>query len=315
MADLVSNTEENVLKPDNKEDEGLIASKNLGLLQMQQAEQKAMDMAARKSYTGAGIPGSTGGSSLMLDPIAAAQAVAAGDAALGKTDDSFPVQLSGSPVDSRIPKFLRNQASGSTPLDTLVKDGFLGLTDQNIIDKVVGIGSGKVEAYDPIFKMAVQTAALKSKAGTPTTVEEILDQWQKGGLPENLKRYLDGSGGSGGPFSTTTRSVSLTNEGTARQLVNNALTKYLGREATVSENRAFLQALNVQEKMNPSVSVVKGSTTGRNTDQTQMTTGGFDRNDFADRFAKSQQGYAEYQTATTYLDAFINALESDSRVI
>ena len=77
----------------------------------------------------------------------------------------------------------------------------------------------------------------------------------------------------------------------------------------------FLKALNVQEKANPTTTVTKGNVSGRNTTQTQNTTGGFDRNDFTERFAKSQEGYAEYQTATTYLDAFIGALEDKSRVV
>lgn len=190
----------------------------------------------------------------------------------------------------------------------LAADGFLELTNQTLIDKVT-LASKDPTKRDAIYRAALARAAILQKSGKDTSVEEVLDGFIKNGVPG-----LDGGGG-GGPFSTTTRSISLTNEGTSRQLLDNALTGYLGRQATVEENSMFLKALNVQEKANPLTSVTSGNTSGRVTTQTQNSSGGFDRNDFTERFAKSQEGYAEYQTATTYLDAFIGALEDKSRVV
>ena len=190
----------------------------------------------------------------------------------------------------------------------LASGGFLELTNQTLIDKVTQ-ASKDPSKRDAVYRAAIARAAILIKSGKDTSVEEVLDGFIKNGVPGT------GSGGTGGPFSTTSRSVSLTNEGTSRQLLNNALTGYLGRQATVEENSMFLKALNVQEKANPTTTVTQGNVSGRNTTQTQNTTGGFDRNDFTERFAKSQEGYAEYQTATTYLDAFIGALEDKSRVV
>jgi hypothetical protein len=189
----------------------------------------------------------------------------------------------------------------------LTSDGFLELTNQTLIDKVT-LASKDPTKRDAIYRAALARAAILQKSGKDTSVEEVLDGFIKNGVPG-----IDGAGG--GPFSTTTRSISLTNEGTSRQLLDKALTGYLGRQATVEENSMFLKALNVQEKANPMTSVTAGNTSGRVTTQTQNTSGGFDRNDFTERFAKSQEGYAEYQTATTYLDAFIGALEDKSRVV
>ena len=192
----------------------------------------------------------------------------------------------------------------------LRNDGFLELTNQTLIDKVTQASKDPTKR-DAIYRLALDRAAILNKSGKDVSVEEVLDGFIKNGVPG-----VGGGGGSaGGPFSTTSRAVSLTNEGTSRQLLNNALTGYLGRQATVEENSMFLKALNVQEKANPTTTVTKGNVSGRNTTQTQNTTGGFDRNDFTERFAKSQEGYAEYQTATTYLDAFIGALEDKSRVV
>ena len=191
----------------------------------------------------------------------------------------------------------------------LASGGFLELTNQTLIDKVTQASKDPTKR-DAIYRLALDRTAILNKSGKDISVEEVLDGFIKNGVPG-----VGGSGSAGGPFSTTSRAVSLTNEGTSRQLLNNALTGYLGRQATVEENKMFLKALNVQEKANPTTTVTKGNVSGRNTTQTQNTTGGFDRNDFTERFAKSQEGYAEYQTATTYLDAFIGALEDKSRVV
>jgi hypothetical protein len=39
-----------------------------------------------------------------------------------------------------------------------------------------------------------------------------------------------------------------------------------------------------------------------------VTTGGFNPSTFAEDYAQGMEGAAEFQAATTYLDAFINAL-------
>ena len=285
--------------------------------------QAEMDAAAARARDMA--MGNTGGSAspLALDPNALAAQVAVLDALNNdKVDDSFPVLVTGAREvqPEGVPDGIARpyiEQGVKVGLDTLTKEGFLGVTDQNIINKVVDLTGNKIEYSDTIYKAAVTQAAYNQKAGIPTSVEDILERWQKGGLPENIRKYINGGGsGSGGAFSNVNRVISLTDEGTARQVLNRALTQYLGREASDMENKMFLKALNVQEKQNPTTTTTKGYTDGsRNTTQSQTVEGGFSRDDFATRFARSQEGYAEYQAATTYLDAFINALESDSRVI
>lgn len=247
--------------------------------------------------------------------------IAAGDAAVGADDKSFPVAISAlSPQTlAAIPEKLRspNPTGVTVPMDTASKEGIYGLNDQGMIDKVAGLAKNNPILYDTVYKTAIAYAAAMQKSGDMVTVDQLLDRWSKGGLPENLKKLVNGgSGGSGGPFSSVNRVVSLSDPGTASQLINRALSGYLGRQATDIESKAFLQALNVQEKQNPTITTTKGYSDGSgNSSSSQTVTGGFNKDAFAERFAKSQQGYAEYQAATTYLDAFIGALESDSRVI
>jgi len=104
--------------------------------------------------------------------------------------------------------------------------------------------------------------------------------------------------GVGGP--SRSQQVRLTDPQGARALINNALSQYLGREATAKEQQEFLSALNRQEARNPTVSVSSGGST--------VTTGGFNPSTFAQEYAQGMGGSAEFQAATTYLDAFINAL-------
>jgi hypothetical protein len=196
-----------------------------------------------------------------------------------------------------------------SPFETAYNSGFLGVTDENIKKLVASAAGGDPLKYDTIYKDAVYQVAMARQGGnTNITVESLLDKWNKSGYPGK-------GGGGGGPFRTVNRQVALTDSGTARLVVNNALTRFLGREATDIEQRAFLKALNVQEKQNPTTTITEGNTSGRNTTSKSTTTGGFSRDNFAEKFAQSQEGYAEYQAATTYLDAFIDALENPMRAI
>ena len=110
-------------------------------------------------------------------------------------------------------------------------------------------------------------------------------------------------GGSGGG-SSTSRQIRLTDPQGARTLIDNALESYLGRRATTDEQQQFLKALNVQEQRNPTVT----RTTSGGGATTSVTTGGFNPSTFAEDYAQGMEGAAEFQAATTYLDAFINAL-------
>ena len=207
-----------------------------------------------------------------------------------------------------------NFGSQSMPLYTAYNSGIFA-TDPRMGQLALTAAGGDLSKVEGVWKAAVSQVAYARQTGKnpDVTVEDLLKKWGKSGVPSSLSG--GGGGGGGGPFRQVDRSVSLTDRGTANQIINNALTGYLGREATQVEQQAFLKALNLQEKQNPTVTVREGVSSGSNTTSTTNQTGGFNRDDFAQRFAKSQEGYAEYQTATTYLDAFIDALENPMRAI
>jgi len=111
-----------------------------------------------------------------------------------------------------------------------------------------------------------------------------------------------GGGGGGGGAPAPTKRVNLTDPDTANQLVDRALEQYLGRRANDDEAKAFRQALRRAEKKSPTEVDVKGDTA--------ITKGGVNPQARAEEFAMAQEGAAEYQAATTYLDAFIQGIQN-----
>lgn len=110
-----------------------------------------------------------------------------------------------------------------------------------------------------------------------------------------------GRGGSGGGSSRSVQ-TRLTDPMSADALVDKSLQGYLGRAATAYEKTAFLKALNKYEKENPTVTTTTGDYT--------VTKGGAAPAQFAEEFAMAQEGAAEYEAATTYLNSFLSALKN-----
>ena len=122
-----------------------------------------------------------------------------------------------------------------------------------------------------------------------------------------------GAGGGGVSRSTSvTESIDISNPTSARALVDRALTEYLGRRATGNEYASFRQALNAAERKAPSrtksSSVSSRGGGGASTMTRTMSEGGIDRGRFAEEWAMSQEGAAEYAAATTVLDTFMKML-------
>lgn len=109
-----------------------------------------------------------------------------------------------------------------------------------------------------------------------------------------------GGGGGGGGAPQITKSVNLTDPGTAETLIDQALQQYLGRRASNDEVREFRKALRKAERGAPTEVDIEGDT--------QVTSGGFNPATFAQQYAEGMEGAAEYQAATTFLDSFIESL-------
>lgn len=175
---------------------------------------------------------------------------------------------------------------------------------------------------DNVWKQAVQVSANSVAYGNkgdwidPVTAFELV-------VNETAAGSQGGRGGAGGggayrgPTTTTqiNKSVNLTDPTTARGVIKNALTEYLGRDATDNEQEAFLNALNAAERRNPTVTRAVTKTTpqgvAKSTVESEtMTQGGFNPSTFAQEYAQGMEGAAEFQAATTLLDTFIGSLKA-----
>jgi len=174
---------------------------------------------------------------------------------------------------------------------------------------------------DNVWKQAVQVSANSVAYGNKgdwidpvSAFSLVVQDMAEGG---SGGRGGGAGGGYSGPTRTTqvNKSVNLTNPSTARGVIKNALSEYLGRDATDMEQNSFLKALNVQEKRNPTVTKSTSVTTPQGQGQSMvesetMSQGGFNPSTFAQEYAQGMEGAAEYQAATTLLDTFIGSLKA-----
>lgn len=140
---------------------------------------------------------------------------------------------------------------------------------------------------------------------------------QSGNIPGGESRGGGGGGGGGGYNGPTTtnaisKSTNLTNPDTARGLVDTALSKFLGREATKHEQAQFMQALNAHEMKSPTITQQTTTSTpvghDTNVSQQSMSQGGVDPAQFAEEWAQSQEGASEHSAAVGFLNTFLKSL-------
>lgn len=191
-------------------------------------------------------------------------------------------------------------------LDTV---GYLGSPGTNVTELTeaaakayYGYNANPAQA-NGVYRDAVGIAAVKG-----ITVQEALREIARNGNGQGGGK--NGAGGSGPrAFTNVTRTIQTTDPGEAERVLNSALATYMGRRASDDEIKQFLTQLNRNEKLNPTITTAKGVTSRGGTTQTQEQEGGFDSVNFAERWARSRKGAAEYQAATTYMDAFTKVID------
>lgn len=176
-------------------------------------------------------------------------------------------------------------------------------------DYLVGLGlitqdeAGDWKTLQKFWTTYVGDAANFASAG------KRVSPWDVARMDSKAPGNKAAAGGAGGPAKvrdTTSKSVNLTDPTTARAVVNQALSQYLGRDANDEEAKAFTAALNAQETANPNVTKTHYNADG--TSSSSVTTGGTNAGELARESAMADPNYAEYQAASTVYNAFISAL-------
>jgi hypothetical protein len=181
-----------------------------------------------------------------------------------------------------------------------------------------------------LFTDTVDQSAYQSTQGLRVTPQQIMRQQalQFGLIDEAGMMNVDrvkalaagggGGGGGGAKYGTTTdRSTVVpdTDPDTAKTLVNQALSTYLGKEASPEQLQRFIANLQQHESANPSVTSRTTTTSPGGSVSSQKSTGGINAQQYAADWARAQEGSAEYQAATTYMDAFMKAVQNPSDVV
>ena len=168
----------------------------------------------------------------------------------------------------------------------------------SIADKYYGKGQWDIDYLEGLWDRALKINVAELKKGNRIPALEVFDKLFEQAAAAGIA--LGGKGGGGGSPDIT-KSISLTDPQTAETLIDQALQQYLGRKASNAEIEDFRKSLTRAEKKAPvEVNVVGGDTSVRS--------GGFNPAVFAQQYAEGMKGAAEYQAATTFLDAFIGAI-------
>ena len=194
-----------------------------------------------------------------------------------------------------------------------------------ILDAKRGKGNWGMQEMDGLWSTGIQGSmyATQMTGERKTPLQVLEDFYLKGDtsiLGPNGAGGGSSGGGGGGPTSNTNTSVSLqlTDPLTAEGLLDQTLSKYLGREANAKEKETFLSQLHANQLANPQTRVTQQTNSGgkasTSTDNSQ-TSGGTDPGQFAINFAQMQKGSSEHMAATTYMDAFMGALENPADVV
>lgn len=163
-------------------------------------------------------------------------------------------------------------------------------------------------AMGQTWEYAVQRAIQKNVDPMSILAEIASGNSQFGSMDSSSSSYSGGGGGGGGGTTTVT-TTQITNPDAAKRLINQAMTSYLGREATKQEISKFVKSLNAEEQSNPTVQTMTMDGSG----QVQTVEGGMDAAQFSQDYAQSRPDYAEYRAATDLMDSFLGILQGPVR--
>lgn len=161
------------------------------------------------------------------------------------------------------------------------------------------------DAFRHVLMDAAQRYA--AQGGSAPTVQQVLNSYLANPIG-------DAAASAKKPqvYTQTQRSVNLTDPKAAAAMLSEVLQERLGRAPTPAERNAFVAALNAAEEANP---VVTKTTYRLNPesdtyDSDTRTTGGVDPAGFLQTYAEkhNQKEYGAYQAATTYMNAFMQAI-------
>lgn len=164
-----------------------------------------------------------------------------------------------------------------------------------------------VSVWGSLVDRAAMTYSM-SEGSRKVTPWDVLDLYKSEAKAAGTYQNLDGNQ----TRTTVNRSVSDITEGEAWSLLQDQLSRMLGRDPSDQEVRDFTYRMNQLAAANPAISkTITKYKDGEAVSSSTKTSGGFTAADAqmgAYEDAQSDPEYAEYQSATTYFNAALSAL-------
>lgn len=156
----------------------------------------------------------------------------------------------------------------------------------------------------------VERAAYESQiTGKRVTPWDVGQRWADTSVASGAAAAGAGQG-DGWAGRTRTTSLNLTDPDSAQMVLDRSLEQYLGRRATPEESQAFRASLMKHERMNPTVTTTVRTGVSEDGKQRNVTKGGSNAAQYAEEWARGQEGAAEFQAAGSFFDAFMNTLDN-----
>lgn len=169
--------------------------------------------------------------------------------------------------------------------------------------------NGLLSVWGSLVQRAAMTYAT-TEGARKVTPWDMLDLYKSeakaAGAYQNYEQTMNGS------KTTVQRTVSDVTEGEAWSMLQQNLSRMLGRDPSDQEVRDFTYKMNQLAAANPAISkTITQYKNGEAVSSSTKTSGGFTSADAAQAAyeeAQSNPEYAEYQSATTYFNAAMSAL-------
>lgn len=197
----------------------------------------------------------------------------------------------------------------------LIQAGYLPATGSSLDEAVANIPLADLEKA---WQSVVMETAQKNANGIWVTPQQLIQQrvdyaldaakgtkmedFLKGTTPKEEKPF---SGTK--EFTSVSRDIFSASE--AKGVIRGVLQQELGRDPTAEEFQDFIDALQTEQRQNPSRTTT--STVYREGDavsQSSTTTGGIDPGEFALQQAQANPDWAEWQAVGTYFPAAMDTL-------
>lgn len=250
--------------------------------------------------------------------------------------DTRPIVTGQTPISDYVPS--HGRVSSNLPVWSNVHAGMnllsqmrTGAPDQYALTVAqmraagyLGPRANSLSSIEAAWKSVLEDGAelyAQHNGGTGANVFDWLAQQAATGA--ELNSQSGGGYGGSGSESSTVVDVNFTNPDTAKGVLNNAMAQYLGRDAKPGELQKFISALKGHEAADPTVTTTKSGTSTTGTQASHATTstasrvteGGTNSAQFAEDWARSQEGSGEHVAATRLLDGFMKAIQNPQGVL